>query len=371
MPTSMALIMSVFPPEDRVKAMGWWSLVAAGAPSVGLVFGGPMVEALGWRTIFLVQAGFALIPVVLAVLILGETSRRVRVRFDVAGAASLAAGTAGLMYLLSQGAEQGFGHPTVVAAAVIGPVGLLLFVRVERRTSDPLLPLDFFRRRNFSAPLVASFFAGAAYMGGFILAPLLLRFVFGMSLSAVALLMVLRPLSYSLSSPIGGHVATRVGERVTAITGMVSLTASMGLFVAGAATELIGLVAAGLVLQGIGNGVSRPSLTASLANSVSEADLGIATASERMLFQVGAAFGITALTVVYAGDNVGPAFVRAYLVGVALAGAAAVAATFVRSTPRSADAGAGGDPGGSTSGEVEPAEAGPGTARGSSVGAHR
>ncbi|HUF31822.1 MAG TPA: MFS transporter [Acidimicrobiales bacterium] len=334
MPTSMALIMSVFAPEERVKAMGWWSLVAAGAPSIGLVVGGPLVEALGWRLIFVLQAGFALLAVAVAVVILGETTRKARVRFDLAGATALALGTAGLMYLLSQGVERGFDHPSVVAAAIVGPAGLVLFVRVERRTTDPLLPLDFFRRRNFSAPLVASFFAGAAYMGGFILAPLLLRFVFGMSLSAVALLMVLRPLSFSLSSPVGGHVATRVGERVTAVTGMASLTASMGLFVIGSSTQAIGFIAAGLVMQGVGNGVSRPSLTASLANSVSESDLGIATASERMLFQVGAAFGITALTVVYAGDNIGPAFVRAYLVGVGLAGLALVAATFVRSTSR-------------------------------------
>jgi EmrB/QacA subfamily drug resistance transporter len=334
MPTSMALIMSVFAPAERVKAMGWWSLVAAGAPSVGLVIGGPLVEALGWRTIFLLQAGFALVPVVLAVLILGETPRKERVRFDVAGAASLAAGTAGLMYLLSQGVERGLTHPTVLLSAVVGPLGLVAFVRVERRTADPLLPLEFFRRRNFSAPLIASFCAGAAYMGGFILAPLLLRFVFGMSLSAVALLMVLRPLTYSISSPLGGQVATRVGERVTAIVGMASLTASMLLFAVGAGAEVIGLVVVGLVLQGIGNGVSRPSLSASLANSVPQDDLGIATASERMLFQVGAAFGITALTVAYGGTNTGPAFMWAYLLGAGFGAIAVVAATFVRSTRR-------------------------------------
>jgi EmrB/QacA subfamily drug resistance transporter len=334
MPTSMALIMSVFAPAERVKAMGWWSLVAAGAPSVGLVVGGPLVEAFGWRTIFLLQAGFAVVPVILAVLILGETKRKERVRFDVAGAASLAVGTAGLMYLLSQGAERGVTHPLVLASAVVGPLGLVLFVRVERRTPDPLLPLEFFGRRNFSAPLIASFFAGAAYMGGFVLAPLLLRFVFGMSLSAVALLMVLRPLTYSVSSPLGGQVATRVGERVTAIVGMVSLTASMALFAVGAGTEVLGLAVAGLVLQGVGNGVARPSLSASLANSVPQEDLGIATASERMLFQVGAAFGITALTVTYGGTNTGPAFMRAYLLGVGLGAVAVVAATFVRSTPR-------------------------------------
>jgi MFS family permease len=334
-PTSMALIMSVFAPAERVKALGYWSLVAAGAPAVGLVVGGPLVEWLGWRPLFLLQAVLALGALALALVVLRETDRRRGVRFDVPGALALTVGTGGLMFSFNRGAEWGWGQPVVLAAAVVGVLAIVAFVAIERQVAQPLLPLAFFRRRNFSAPIVSSFFAGAAYMGGFILAPLLLRSVFAMSLSAVSLLMLLRPLSYSLSSPVGGHLATRMGERAVAITGTAGLCLAMVLFALGSWTQSLALVCVGLFLQGIGNGSARPSLSASLANSVDEADLGIAAASERMTFQVGAAFGITVLTVVYGGVNEPLPFTWAYLVGAGLAAVAVASAAFVRSADRS------------------------------------
>src|SRR5439155_1252950 len=75
-PASMALIMRAFPDEDRVKAMGWWSLVGAGGPVIGVVAGGPIVEHFGWRPIFVAQVPFTLIALALALLVLPETERR-------------------------------------------------------------------------------------------------------------------------------------------------------------------------------------------------------------------------------------------------------------------------------------------------------
>lgn len=333
-PTSMALIMGVYDRKDRVKAMGWWSLVAAGAPAVGLVAGGPLIDLLGWRLLFIIQSGLAFIAVAVATVVLGETVKGERVRFDVAGALTLAAGTGGLMVILSQGREWGWTHPAVLVAAVVGPLGLAAFVRAERGADDPLLPLEYFQRRNFTFPIIASLFSGAAYMGGFILAPLLMRFVFDYSLSATALIMVTRPLTYSLSSPLGGQVGTRLGERSTAMLGTGLIGAALALFSVGALQDTVELIFVALLMQGLGNGFARPSLTASLANSVEERNLGIAAAAQRMIFQVGASFGITVMTVVYAGVNTAGAFARAYVVGAAIAGAAVVAAFFIRSEVR-------------------------------------
>src|SRR3954469_11693248 len=84
-PASMALIYSVFPQERRVQAMGYWSMVGAGAPVLGVVAGGPVVEALSWRLIFVVQAPLALFCMLVAALVLPETERHERVKFDVLG----------------------------------------------------------------------------------------------------------------------------------------------------------------------------------------------------------------------------------------------------------------------------------------------
>lgn len=336
-PTSMALIMSEFPARERVKAMGWWSMVAAGAPAVGLAVGGPLIDALGWPVLFLMQAALSGGALLLAVLVLRETPRKPHAPFDVAGSLALALGTGGLMFALTQGDTWGLDHPAVLAAAAVAPVGFVLFVRAERRAEAPLLPLPLLARVEFAAPVVASLFTGAAYMGGFFLAPLLLRTdAFGYTVSSIALIMILRPIVYSSSSPVGGHVATRIGERTTAVVGSLVLAGSLALFSVGAVTGAIAVVVVALVLQGLGHGLNRPSISAALANSVPQGDLGVAAAAERMMFQVGSSFGITVLTVVYGGTGVADDFAVAYVVAAGFGVVTAIACWFLRSSDRAA-----------------------------------
>lgn len=327
-PTSMALIMRAFPPDDRVKALGWWSLVGAGAPSVGLVIGGLLVDAIGWRAVFGVQALLAIVPVVVATLILEEApSDRPKVRFDVRGALTMSVAAGSAMFALTQSADWGWTHGAVLTAAGIAPIAAVAFVAVERTTATPLLPLELLHRRNFVAPLIASFFGGAAYMGGFVMMPIFMRSVLGWSTASIAYLMLLRPLTYSLSSPIGGQLGARFGERRGAIFGSALLAASMAVFVVGSATQVVAVIGVALVAQGVGNGIARPPLTATIANAVDERDLGVASASQRMLHQIGNAFGITVLTAVYGGVLTSGAFSRAFVVAFGLAVASLVAAS--------------------------------------------
>ena len=332
-PSSMALINSVHAPAERAKAMGWWSLVAAGSPAIGLVIGGPLIDAVGWRPMFGIQAVLSIVPVIAAFLVLRETPRRDDVGFDVPGAITLAFGAGGLMFALNQMPQRGF-DAIVATAVVLGVAGLVAFVYVESRVAFPLLPLDFFRRRNFTASLLAALFSGAAYMGGFILAPLLLQSVFAYSVSATSLIMLVRPLSFSVTSPVGGAVATRIGERPVALFGTAAIAIALAGLGYGTSAGVVGIVVAALVLQGIGNGTAQPTITATLSNSVDEADLGVAAAAQRMTFQVGSAFGITVMTAVYGGTERASDFLLAYLIGAGLGVAAFVFAGMVRSTPR-------------------------------------
>src|SRR6266536_3009655 len=218
-PASMALIMRAFPEEDRVKAMGWWSLVGAGAPVLGLVAGGPLVDAIGWRAIFLVQAPLALLALLVAFPILHETPRLEREPIDYAGACTLAAAVVNALLGLSLGNQLGWTHPVVLGLFAAAPVAVGAFVMVERRAAHPLLPLQFFTRRNFSDSLVAQFMSNFGYMGGFIITPLLMERIFGFTVAATSLAMICRPLSFSVSSPIAGYVAVRVGERRASVLG--------------------------------------------------------------------------------------------------------------------------------------------------------
>jgi EmrB/QacA subfamily drug resistance transporter len=328
-PTSMALIMRAFPAHERVKAMGWWSLVAAGAPVIGLIAGGPIVDAIGWRWIFVAQVPLSLAALLLAVVVLHETPRRAREPIDVAGAATLGVATVSGLLALTLGARLGWAHPAVIGLFALAPVALWAFVRCEQRATHPLLPLAFFRRRDFTASLIAQFGTNFAYMGGFIVTPLLMENRFGYSVAATSLAMTCRPLSNSIAAPLGGYVASRTGERKIAIAGTTLVAVSMLVFAFGASRDALVLVFAALVLSGIGLGGAAPSLITVVANTVAPGDLGVANAAQQMVAQIGTVAGIQVLSTMQGGSAASGPFVAAYLAGMlvavlGIAGAAAV-----------------------------------------------
>jgi MFS family permease len=331
-PTAMALIFSVYPPEDRVRAMGWWSMTTAAAPALGLIAGGPLIDLVGWRIVFIFQGLLSAVALALAVVVLRETARKF-VKFDIAGAATLAVGVGGFMFALSSISNENAESWWIPASLGIGFLGLTTFVRVEKRVTDPLLPLEFFRSRNFSATLVTNGFTSAAYMGAFIIAPLFLGkdTGLGFSATAVAYIMLIRTASLTLASPVGGYLGERMGERWAAVFGCSLMTGALG-FIAWAGYQSNVIVfALGLVGLGMGHGLSQPSITAAISRSVDDSDLGIAASANRLLGQGGAAFGIATLTLAYGGVNDASAFGLAFATGALLSTISVFTAFFMGS----------------------------------------
>jgi EmrB/QacA subfamily drug resistance transporter len=328
-PASMALIMRAFPDHDRVKAMGWWSLVGSGAPVIGLVVGGPIVDAIGWRGIFVLQTPIAAAALLLAIVVLRETPRRDDERIDWLGAVTLASATVSFLLALNLGGSEGWSSPIVIGLFVAAPIAFYAFLRVERSAPEPLVPLWLFTRRTFSASLAAQFCTNFAYMGGFIVTPLFVQGIFGFSVAQASLAMVCRPLSFSVSAPAGGYVAVRVGERRSAVTGVSLLVLSMGCFVVAATSETLALVFVGLVLSGLALGLSQPSLITEAANTVEPERLGIANAVQQMAAQIGAVTGIQVLSTIVGVGATGADFATGYAVGAAVAVLGVAAATFL------------------------------------------
>lgn len=328
-PTSMALVMLVFAPHDRVKALGWWTFTTAAGPGVGLALGGPLVDLVGWRMIFIVQAVLAALALALAYVVLPESDPR-RVRFDAAGAAALSLTVGSAMFALGQVGPWGADHPAVLGAAALAPVALALFVRIERRAEHPLLPLGLLRRRNVTFVLLTDFFQGAVYMGAFVIAPLALRDLYGMSATLAAGVMLLRTGFFAGASPVGGQLGARLGTRPTAVLGTGILAAAMGVFVVGTATTAVAVFCVALVVQGLGFGIGRPPVAAAIANAVDESDLGLASALGRMSMQVGNAFGITLLSTAYDDSATAGGFAVPFLIGVGLGIIALVCSSFLQ-----------------------------------------
>jgi EmrB/QacA subfamily drug resistance transporter len=334
-PASFALISRIFPGHERVRALGWWAMVAAGSPVIGVVVGGPLVEAFGWRALFVGQIPLILAAFVLAFRLFPETPRNRTGRFDIAGAVLLAVGVTPLLYGINEGPRLGWAHPVVLGSFLLGPAALVGFVRQERRAEAPLLPLRYLRRHGFSAAISAQAFLNAAYMGSFILTPLLLQNVLGFSETKTGLVSIARPLAFSLAGPMAGAVVLRLGARRSAALGASGVVAALGWMATLGADSAVPVIVGGLALAGVGMGIAMPPLSASVTVSVDPSDLGIAGAAQQMMIQVGVVFGITVMQSVQvsrvAAVGQEASYHWGYAAGIVLAVAGALASSKIAS----------------------------------------
>ena len=330
---SWSLLFSVFPPESRSKVMGWWSLVGAGGPVLGVAIGGPVIEAVSWRWLFVAQVPLIALAILINAVVLPDTERVAKGSLDVKGALTLTLAVAGLLLGFNRGPVWGWGSIGTLLALCAAPVGIVLFVLVERSAEQPLIPLRWFRRRNFVLPMAAQLCVNFAYLGGFFLTPLLLEQVFHYGEAHVGVLQIARPLVFSIAAPIAGYTAVRIGERISIAFGVACVAFSMLLFavVSHGAGDLLVLTA--LAMSGLGLGVCSPSIAATVANAVEDEWLGTASAALQMVGQVGQVAGIQlmeTLQLSMSHDGLRPSFGTAYLVGGGVAVLGMVASLGIR-----------------------------------------
>jgi EmrB/QacA subfamily drug resistance transporter len=343
-PASLAIINRTFTGDQRPKALGWWSMVGAGAPVVGVVAGGPVVEAFGWRWIFIAQVPLTLVTLLLASTVLPDVHGDRESSFDLAGASVLGIGSLALLLAINQAPGSGWTSAPVVAGVALSAAMVVMFFRIERRVTHPLLPLRYVRRRNFAFPLGTQLFMNFAYMGGFIVTPLFLQDEFHYSESHTGLLLIARPLTFAVAGPLAGYLTLKAGERFAAVLGAVSLVASMLALARLLPGDTDLVIIGSLALSGLGMGAASPAMVAAIANAVDDDDLGIAGATSQMMSQIGVVLGIQVLQAVHEArlDAVGGvgSFHDAYLVGGVFAALGLVCALFVQRTRYERDEGA-------------------------------
>ncbi len=336
-PSAMAYINRMFEPGERVKPLSYWSFVTAGAPVIGVVVGGPLVEAVGWRAIFAVQAPLCFVGFVVALWLLPGTDRLKGVKFDVLGSVTLGIGATSLLVAISQGRAWGWASRATIGCLVLSVSAIVAFVRVERRAEAPLVVLAWFRTRNFAFPVLSQALTNFAYMGGFFLIPQVLGTRgLGLGEATKGYLVISRPLAFSLVAPLAAIVTIRVGERVAGVVGAIGVVISMVLWsTVGLDSSYIFIVAA-TAFSGIGLGIASPALTSLMAGSVADADLGVAGAMQQLMTQMGQVLGsavLATISVTATSTNLTP-FHTAFIVGAVVAAGGCLAATFARSTPR-------------------------------------
>ena len=337
-PAAMAYINRLFEPHERVRPMGLWSFVTAGAPVIGVVMGGPLVDSIGWRMIFIIQAPILLGAALLAWNLLPQTKRELNVKFDIWGSVTLGFGATLFLLAINRGHSWGWSSPVIIGTLIASVIAFYAFVRVEQAAEAPLLPLSWLKQGNLILPMIIQMLLNFAYMGGFIVVPQMLENGLGMTAAHIGLLVISRPLLFSITAPLGSFFTMRFGEKSSAAIGSILMASSMILLstIRGGAGDLIVII--GLGASGIGFGIAGPALGALVSNSAPEDAIGVAGAMQQLLGQMGAVLGSTVMISVHemlSGMSTVESYAYALLAG-AITSFGALALSFkLRSTDRS------------------------------------
>jgi EmrB/QacA subfamily drug resistance transporter len=303
MTLAMAAVGDLVSPRERARYQGYIAATFALATVAGPLIGGLLVEHAGWRWVFYVN-----LPVGFAALV------GLRLRFpaaaneppghplDVLGAALLA-GATGMLTLacIWGGGRYPWGSPTILAliAASVALAGALT-VR-ERRTADPIVPLDLLRTRTVAVASAALFLATAALFAVNVFVPLFLQATTGASPTQAGLLLVPMMLGITLSTNVAGRAIARTGRyKRYPIVGLALMTVALVLLAVFARDPSRTTTAVGLAVFGLGFGMVGQVLIVAVQNGVDRRRLGIAMATTSFFRGLGGAIGAAVLGAIFA-----------------------------------------------------------------------
>jgi EmrB/QacA subfamily drug resistance transporter len=304
-PAAMSLLLLTFPGQQRAKAMSAWGAASTLGGATGVMVGGLLVGSFGWSSVFLVTVPVSLASVALASYVLDDGPTSTRVRLDGRGAATITGAVIALVYGALAVADRGWSSPTVVGSFAMAVLLLVAFVILERRTADPLVPLDLFRSRTLSTGVGLALLGGAARASTFVLLALYLQQGLAMAPQQAGLAMVPTPImGFLVSLAVLPRVIRILGAERTLVIGLVVLAAGQ-LWLAYAPREAGYLIAVlpGLLLVATGVALSFMPTTMVIASAVRETHVGLASGLAGSATQVGAALGTATFTAI--GVSVG------------------------------------------------------------------
>ncbi|WNM42167.1 MFS transporter [Micromonospora halotolerans] len=302
-PGSLSVLQASFDPDDRARAIGTWSGLSGVSTALGPLLGGWLIDALSWRWIFFVNLPLA-VGVVLAALrwvpeSCDEAVSRTGAdrRFDVAGALLGALALGGVTYALIDAPARGAGSPAVLAAAVVGVLGAVVFVLVERRRGDTaMLPTGLFSSRLFSVLNIFTVIVYAALGGFTFFLAVYLQNVVGWSALLTGLATVPMTLLLLVGSARAGALAARIGPRLPLTVGPVVAAAGLLLLrrVGPGASYWVDVLP-GVLLFGAGLTLVVAPLTASVLAAVADRFAGVASGFNNAAARAGGLLAVAAL----------------------------------------------------------------------------
>ena len=293
MALAMATIGDVVPPRERGRYQGYFAAVFGTSSVLGPVLGGWFADGPGWEWIFFVNIPIGLVALVVTSAALKIPHVRRDHSIDYLGAAVVVASvTSLLLYTAWAGPELGWGSSTGLALLLGGFALAALFVLVELRATEPIIPMRLFRNSIFSIANLFGFTIGAAMFGAMIFIPVYLQVVDGMSPTESGLAMLPLVVGIFTTSIAAGRRMSRTGRyRMYPIMGATVTAVALVLLSTLDNSSPYWFAGVSMFVMGLGLGLTMQVLIVVVQNSVDRSDMGVATASVAFFRQMGGSFG--------------------------------------------------------------------------------
>ena len=306
-PGSLSIIAASFHPDDRAWAIGAWSGLAGVSTAIAPFLGGWLIDAVSWRAIFFINVPVAAVAIAIALRHVPETrDLDAGRRPDVLGAACITLALGAVAYTLIESVN-GVGV-TEVTAGLIGAAAFATFIAIERRVSEPMLPLGLFASRRFSGANLTTLAVYSGLGGATFVVVLQLQLVLGYSaLEAGAALLPTSLLLLAFSARAGA-LAERIGPRIPMTAGPLIAASGLAWFATvDVGSHYVPGVLGPAIVFGVGLVLTVSPLTATVLGTVADRHVGIASGVNNAIARGGGLLAVAFLPAVAGLDTSGPA----------------------------------------------------------------
>jgi EmrB/QacA subfamily drug resistance transporter len=316
MVNAMAIIGDLVPPRERGQYQGLMAAVMSLAMIAGPLVGGFITDHLNWRWAFYVNLPVGFVALALLAVKLKLPRYRTEHRIDWLGAVLLSIGITALVLITTWGGnDYGWTSPQILGLAALAVVALALFVPVERRAAEPIMPLNVFRDRNFTLISLVGFLLGFAMFGAINFLPLFQQTVQGASATNSGLLLLPMMGASMVVSLFIGQAITRTGKyKVYPVIGGVIMAIAMWLLSLMDVNTPTWQTGVFIAVLGLGMGFLMQTTMLIAQNSVEQRDLGVASSASTFFRSIGGSFGVSLFGAVFNNhltssltDKLGPA----------------------------------------------------------------
>jgi len=302
-PAALSLLSTTFTdPQERGKAFGVYGAIAGAGAAIGLLLGGILTEYLSWRWCLYVNLFFAVAAAAGGIVLLHNQTATIKPKLDIPGTITACLGLFALVYGFAEAESSGWGAPLTLAMLIGGVLLLVLFVAIQARSANPLLPLRVVRDRNRGGSYLAVGIVGAGMFGVFLFLTYYLQQNLGYSPVTTGLAFLPMSVAITISATLStARLMPRLGSRPLVVTGMLLAAAGMAyLAQIGVDSTYVADILPGLILMGLGLGaVIAPSMSAA-TYGVDPQDAGVGSAMVNTTQQVGGSIGTAFLSTMVA-----------------------------------------------------------------------